>query len=530
MSSAYYLYDPPAVTVTTSNPINVLTQNNSNLTCYNLSVYNNQTTNGNINCLQNLICNQTIYCTSINTQNYYVTNVVATSNVSTYDIFLTDCLYHNRNIGSNVVQQTIVDNQGYIEFSNIKNFPTGGQSTASWFSGLASVASAGASLLNSGLSIGNGLESLFGSGASTAAGIGENLADNLGNSLQDGSGDITSNFNSSNSVLVSWKNLSGKNLYSDPNNTAIQANLVLSDTSSILYDRTASYSLNTNKNLTYTKVGQTKILDVPGSILYMNNLSNVATIDLSNIQLRNDGTLRRSIYNSNIIGIDGISFCNFTLSNIKVLTSSNIICQSLSTSNILNTGSNTPLYIYSSNQIISSSSNQTYINANPLVVNYGVSFGSNNNIYNASNITSQSLSNTSFYTGASNLYVAGDVITASLAVNSNQLLVNKKLISSSDFSNNALWTSNGAVYCNTLIVNGITKTPILSMSETVPITSNYQSGLYAGSKLVINGNDATIYYADSMNGPMMQSGTFAANKPLPNSSYQASYNYNLFSL
>ncbi|RYE13648.1 MAG: hypothetical protein EOP45_20875, partial [Sphingobacteriaceae bacterium] len=198
---SYYLYAQPSVcnqiNVTTSNPINVVTANNSNINCYSLSVYNDAQVNG------NLVVAQSIVCNSISTQNYYTNKVVASSNLVTYDAQVTDILYHPRMIGSNVVNSVILDSDGYIDFSNIKGFPIGsGQSVSSWFQGLASLAGAGASLLNSGVSIGNQLESLFGSGASDATQLGSSLAENLGDSLNDGSGDDNTKYNNSNSVLV----------------------------------------------------------------------------------------------------------------------------------------------------------------------------------------------------------------------------------------------------------------------------------------------------------------------------------------
>lgn len=544
MSSSFYLYDPPAVSVITSNPINVsnsnsiivtnsnpiqiITANNSNLATYNLSVYNVATVNSNLNVLGNIIVGQTLFCTSLNTQNYYVQNVISTSNIYAYDLNINDVLTHPRQIGSNTISVTILDSNGYIDCSNIKNWPTpNGQSIGSYLSSLAGFASAGASLLNSGVSIASGLENLFGNGLSDAANLGTGLTDSLESGLQDGSADNNSSYSPSNSIMVSWNNLTKKNLYSDQNNTAIQANLVLSDTSSIVYDRTLSFNINTNNNLTYTKTGQTKILDVPGSILYVANLSNVNSIMLSNIQITANA-IRRVLGYSNNIGVDGVQFSNFTVSNAQFINASNLQSQTLTTSNIISS-SNNVLNIYSSNQTNIYSCNQTNINATPLVINGQITFGSNGNIYNASNITSQSLSNTSFYTGSSNLYVSGDVNTSSLWVNSNQLLVNKKIITSQDFSNSAFYTSNGKLYTNELVVNGIVHVNVIDMLPTVPITSNMNPGIYAGSRLSLDATNNSIIFYDSLNGNMLQNGTVSANKPVVDYRWQANYNANVFS-
>lgn len=544
MSSSFYLYDPPAVSVITSNPINVsnsnsiivtnsnpiqiITANNSNLATYNLSVYNVANVNSNLNVLGNIIVAQTLFCTSLNTQNYYVQNVISTSNIYAYDLNINDVLTHPRQIGSNTTSVTIIDNQGYIDCSNIKNWPIPkGQTIGSYLSSISGFAQAGASLLNSGVSIASGLENLFGNGLSDAANLGTGLTDSLESGLQDGSADNNSSYSPSNSIMVSWNNLTKKNLYSDQNNTAIQANLVLSDTSSIVYDRTLSFNINTNNNLTYTKTGQTKILDVPGSILYVANFSNVNSIMLSNIQITANA-IRRVVGYSNNIGVDGVQFSNFTVSNAQFINASNLQCQTLTTSNIISS-SNNVLNIYSSNQTNIYSCNQTNINATPLVINGQITFGSNGNIYNASNITSQSLSNTSFYTGSSNLYVSGDVNTSSLWVNSNQLLVNKKIISSQDFSNSAFYTSNGKLYTNELVVNGIVHVNVIDMLPTVPVTSNMNPGIYAGSRLSLDATNNSIIFYDSLNGNMLQNGTVSANRPVADNRWQANYNANVFS-
>ncbi|RYE13019.1 MAG: hypothetical protein EOP45_21895 [Sphingobacteriaceae bacterium] len=280
--------------------------------------------------------------------------------------------------------------------------------------------------------------------------------------------------------------------------------------------------------MTYSSNSPRRVLSVPDNALYLSTLSNVQTIDLSNIQLRNDGTLRRSINNSNNIGIDGVSFCNQTLSNIKWVNASNIQSVSLTTSNIVNTGSNNPLYIYSSNQINLLSSNQTYINAPSVVVNYGVSFDNSNNVLGISNVVSQNLSNNSFYTSGSNVMVKGDINTASMAVNNSQLLLNKKMISSNDFSNACMWTSNNKLYCNELVVNGIMHVPVIDMLPTVNITSNYSPGLYTRSLMTINATDSTIVFQDSLNSTMLQSGTYTANRAVTDLRWQQNANVNVF--
>lgn len=544
---SYYLYEQPQITFTNSNPIinstsnliNIVTSDSSNVSCYSLSVYDDAVLNGNVTIQDNCIVSGTVFCNTLSTQSYYTNKVIASSNLVTYDALVNNVLYHPRTVGSNVILQEILGADGFINFSNISGFPTNGQSLSSWFQSVSGFAQAGASLLNSGVSIGNQLESLFGSGTSAAAGIGENLAENLGNSLGDSSGDNPSSYNNSNSILVAWQNLKNKPIFANNSYVAFEQNMVFNNNNIIYYDQPAAFNVNTNNNVTYTTNSLTPILSIPDSALYLQNLSNVKMIDLSNIQIRNDGTIRRSIYNSNIIAIDSISFSNGTLSNIKWLNASNlqtqtVQAQNVSTSNILNTSSNAPLFIYSSNTINMLSSNQTYINGSSVCINYGITFDQSNNIIGISNVVSQQLSNNSFYTKSnniytnSNVYVNGDVNTQSIYVNNGQLLTNKKLISSQDFSNNSMWTSNGALYCKELFVNGITHTPIIDMLPSIPITSNYTPGLYTRSLLTINAVDSTINFQDSLNSSMLQSGTYAANKQIFDSRWCQNTNVNVF--
>ena len=544
----YYLQDTTVLPVLNSNIINVVNSNiinvvdTSNLNCYNLTTYNDGSINGNLNCLQNIICSSTIFCTSLNTQNYYVGNVISSSNIYAKNVQITGNLVHPR--GSSNVVIEVIDSNGFIDITNIKNFAPSNLSATSFINQLGEFANAGASLANAGVNGASAFEKFFSGGASDAANLGEGAVKSLTDGLQDGSADDQSKYSPSNSINVSFLNITKKPFYCDSTNMAIEQNIVLSDTSSIVYDQPLGFNTNTNNNVTYKANTPNKILDVSGSVLYINNFSNVKTIDLSNIQIRSDGSIRRSINNSNIIGIDGISFSNFTISNAQNITASNLQCKiltnTLSNNLAISSGScnlslsSSLLTIQSSNNNIISACNTSITSPNVSITGCNlfinnILYSSNNTISGISNLSSEYLTTPRCYTGTdSNLYVMGEIKSASLYAQNNNIQLQKNLVSSCNFSNNSMYTSNGMLFCDTLIVNKIAKAPILSMAENIPITSNYTPGVYTSSKLTINALDSTVIFYDSLNSQKLQSGTISANVPLNDARWQMSYNTNPF--
>ena len=485
--SSYYLQDTsvPVINVTTPAPtVNVTNDliDQSNLTCFNLNVIENETIGGNLN-VQNISCPGTIYTTTIISQDEYRNNIISSSNLhANLDCYVTGTYFNTRIAGSNILQVPIIEN-GYVAFSNIIGAPefTTNPNEGALLSGI--IAAAG-SLAAEGLDLGQKLLNQFSQYDPLKNPLGEDAASQIQDAL-----------NGSNSEGVQIKvdlnsNVKSRYFAQDANSFAYQNNWVIGNLSKIVAEVNPS-AWNTSYGMaTYAAQKQQTVIDIGQNAVYLANLSNVGKVDLSNILLSNNGTINRGVNNPNALLIESVGFSNGIISGVKTLNSSNVITPLLSN--------------------IQSIAGMT--TSNMVITTYNSNNTSNNfNFSTAGVLTAPILNAASNYTNAlqTQLIMCGSnaVMSNISACNISSCNVSANTITSTQFGiSNGVFTVYGD-----LNVSGVIKSKRISLNELFPpITTAYDPGLYVQSQLVVDGQGNL--YLDGINQNALASGTLSGNR------------------